>query len=96
VNKGAPGKLTINRDLDKEMGIKRSDWSQAEILANRAQGTIRMAVNGIEVLYYTDDHPARLKKGPLGLQAHSGNKDVRYKGIYIEVAPQEDRLITLK
>jgi hypothetical protein len=96
VNKGAPGKLTINRDLDKEMGVKRSDWSQAEILANRAKGTIRMAVNGIEVLYYTDDNPARLKKGPIGLQAHAGNKDVRYKDIYIEVAPKEDRLITLK
>jgi hypothetical protein len=37
-----------------------------------------------------------LKKGPIGLQAHAGNKDVRYKDIYIEVAPKEDRLITLK
>jgi formylglycine-generating enzyme required for sulfatase activity len=96
VNRGAPGKLSISRDLDKELGIKRSQWTQAEILVNRAKGTIRMAVNGIEMLYYTDDNPGRLKKGPIGLQAHGGNRDVRYKDIFIEVAPKEDRLITLK
>lgn len=96
VNKGAPGKLSISRDLSKELGLKRSEWTQAEILVNRAKGTVRMAVNGIEMLYYTDDNPARLKKGPIGLQAHAANQDVRYKDIYIEVAPKEDRLITLK
>ena len=92
VNKGAPGKLSISKDL----GLKRSDWTQAEILVNRARGTIRMAVNGVEMLYYTDDNPSRLKKGPIGLQAHAGNQDVRYKDIFIEVAPKEDRLITVK
>jgi hypothetical protein len=96
VNKGAPGKLTVSRDLDKELGIKRSQWTQAEILVNRAKGTIRMAVNGIEMLYYTDDNPSRLKKGPIGLQAHAGNQEVRYKDIFIETSPKEDRLITLK
>lgn len=95
-NKGAPGKSTIRRDVDKELGIKRSEWTQAEILVNRAKGTIRMAVNGIEVLSYVDDNPGRLKKGPIGLQAHAGNQDVRYKDIFIEVAPKGDRLITLK
>jgi hypothetical protein len=96
VNKAAPGRLTLSRDLDKELGIKRFEWTQAEILVNRAKGTIRMAVNGIEVLSYVDDNPSRLKKGPIGLQAHAGNQDVRYKDIFIEVAPKEDRLITLK
>jgi len=96
VNRGAPGKLTISRNLDKELAIKRSEWTQAEILVNRAKGTIRMAVNGIEMLSYVDDNPSRLKKGPIGLQAHAGNQDVRYKDIFIEVAPKEDRLITLK
>jgi hypothetical protein len=96
VNRGAPGKLALSRDLDKELGIKRSEWTQAEILTNRAKGTIRMAVNGIEVLCYVDDNPSRLKRGPVGLQAHAGNQDVRYKDIFIEVAPKEDRLITLK
>jgi hypothetical protein len=96
VNHGAPGKLTLSRDLDKELGLKRSQWTQAEILVNRAKGTIRMAVNGVEVLAYEDNNPGRLKKGPIGLQAHAGNQDVRYKDIFIEVAPKEDRLITVK
>jgi hypothetical protein len=96
VNRGAPGRLTLSRDLEKERGIKRSEWTQAEILVNRAKGTIRMAVNGIEVLSYVDDNPGRLKKGPIGLQAHAGNQDVRYKDIFIEVDPKDDRLITLK
>ncbi len=92
VNKGAPGTLSLNKDA----GFKRSEWSQAEILVNRSKGTIRMAVNGIEILDYIDNNPSRLKKGPIGLQAHAGNKDVRYKDIFIEVSPKEDRLITVK
>ncbi len=96
VNRGAPGRLTLSRDLEKEFGIKRSEWTQAEILVNRAKGMIRMAVNGIEMLSYVDDNPGRLKKGPIGLQAHAGNHDVRYQDIFIEVGPKEDRLITLK
>jgi hypothetical protein len=96
VNKGAPGTLTFTRDLDKELGIKRFEWTQAEVLVCRAKGTIRMAVNGVQVLSYVDNQPSRLKKGPIGLQAHAGNHDVRYKDIFIEVAPKEDRLITLK
>ncbi len=96
INRGAPGDLSVSRDLDKELGLKRSEWTQAEILVNRTKGTIRMAVNGIEVLAYTDRNPARLKRGPIGLQAHGGNHDVRYKDIFIEVAPKNDRLITTK
>ena len=95
VKGGAPGILSLSRNLDEELGIKRSQWTQAEILVNRAKGTIRMAVNGIEVLAYTDNNPSRLKQGPIGLQAHSRNQDVRYKDVFIEVAPKEDRLITV-
>lgn len=95
-SKGLVGKFDISRDLDKELGLKRWQWTQAEILVNRAKGTIRMAVNGIEVLSYTHPNPSLLKRGPIGLQAHSGNRDVRYKDIFIEVAPKDDRLITLK
>ena len=50
----------------------------------------------IEVLDYTDRNPARFKSGPIGLQAHGGNRDVRYKDIFIETAPKQSRLITLK
>jgi formylglycine-generating enzyme len=95
-NRGANGALRLNRDLDKDLGITRSEWTQAEILVNRAKGRIRMAVDGIEVLDYTDRNPSRLKRGPIGLQAHGGNRDVRYKDIFIETSVREDRLITLR
>jgi hypothetical protein len=95
-NHGANGVLKLSRDLDKELGITRSEWTQAEILVNRRKGTIRMAVDGIEMLDYTDRNPARLKRGPIGLQAHGGNHDVRYKDIFVEAPPKEDRLITLR
>jgi hypothetical protein len=95
-NAGLAGTMAISRDLDKELGIKRSQWTQAEILVNREKGTIRMAVNGIEVLSYTDGNPSRLKKGPIGLQAHNKNREVRYKDIFIEVNPAEDSLITVR
>ncbi len=93
---GADGILKLSRDLDKDLGITRSEWTQAEILVNRSAGTIRMAVNGLEVLDYTARAPSRLKRGPIGLQAHAGNRDVRYKDIFIEDSPKVDRLITVK
>jgi len=95
-NAGLAGKMALSRDLDKELEIKRSQWTQAEILVNRDKGTIRMAVNGIEVLSYIDSNPARLKIGPIGLQAHAKNREVRYKDIFIEVDPKQDRLITVQ
>ena len=95
-NRGLKGRFNLSRDLDKDLGLTRSEWTQAEILVNRSRGTIRMAVNGFEVLNYVDADPSRLKRGPIGLQAHGGNHDVRYKDIFIEVAPKNDRLITTK
>lgn len=93
---GLRGVYRIQRDLDKDLGITRSEWTQAEILVNRSAGTIRMAVNGLEVLSYTDRNPARFKKGPILLQSHGGSREVRYKDVFIEVSPKENRLITLK
>lgn len=90
------GSFRFSRNLDKDLGITRSEWTQAEILVNRSKGTIRMAINGIEMMYYTDWMPCHLKRGPIGLQAHRGNHDVRYKDIYIEVSPTKNNLITLK
>jgi hypothetical protein len=88
--------MTLSRNLEKELGLKRSQWTQAEILVNRAKGSVRMAVNGIETVNYTDSDHSRWRKGPVGLQAHGGNKEVRYKDVFIEVSPKEDRLITVK
>ena len=93
---GPVGKSALSKDITKQLGITRSDWSQAEILANLSKATVRMAINGVEMLNYTDSDAKRWKKGPIGLQAHAGNKDVRYKDIFIEADPKEDKLITLK
>ena len=90
------GKFTLSKNLEREFKIKRSDWTQAEILVNLPKASVRMAINGVEMLNYTDSDPMRWKKGPIGLQAHAGNKDVRYKDIFVEVNPKEDKLITLK
>jgi len=95
-NSSQVGTMTLSRNLEKELGLKRSQWTQAEILVNRAKGSVRMAVNGIETVNYTDSDPSRWRKGPVGLQAHGGNKEVRYKDVFIEVSPKEDRLITVK
>jgi hypothetical protein len=37
------GTMTPSRNLEKELGIKRSEWKQAEISVNRAEGTVNMA-----------------------------------------------------
>jgi hypothetical protein len=94
-NAALAGNVLLSRDLNKELGVQKSQWTQAEILVNRDKGTIRMAINGIEVLSYVDSNPSRFKKGPIGLQAHAKNREVRYKDIFIEVNPKEDRLITV-
>jgi hypothetical protein len=92
---GLKGVFRLARNIDQDLGITRSEWTQAEILVNRSKGTIRMAINGIEVMYYTDRQPSRLKRGPIGLQAHGGNRDVRYKDIFVEVSPKDNRLKTV-
>ena len=66
------------------------------MLGNLKNGTIRMAVNGVELVRYKDEDPARLKRGPIGLQIHSGASIVEYKDVEVEVDPKEDRLITVK
>ena len=71
------------------------DWHRTEILANLEAGTVRMAVNGVEVLRYVEPDPSRFRKGPIGLQMHAGESQVRYRNISIELNPPEDRLMTL-
>ena len=58
--------------------------------------TIRVAVNGVEVTRYRDEQPSRLRKGPIGLQIHSGASAVDYKDVGIEVDSRDDRLIAVK
>ena len=72
---------------------KQHDWNQMEILAigNR----IRFAVNGKDVLDWTDPKPELCESGPIGLQLHSNQvpQEVRFRGLRLVEDPQ-DILVT--
>ncbi len=87
---GPPREKLPHPDFDPHV------WHETEILARLKTGTIRMAVNGVEVTRYTDEDHTRLRKGPIGLQIHAGASEVEYKDLVLEVDPKEDRLVTLK
>jgi len=88
--KGPPREKLPHPDFDPHL------WHQTEILAHLNTGTIRMAVDGIEVTRYTDEDPARLRKGPIGLQIHAGASEVEYTDLLLEPDPPDNRLLTLK
>jgi hypothetical protein len=69
-------------------------WHQVEILALASTGEILVAVNGKQTTDYKK--PGRGKKGPIGLQSHAGANEQAYKDIWVEVAPKEHRLLTVK
>jgi hypothetical protein len=91
-----PGKKGPPREKLPHPELDPHAWHESEILAHIATGTVRMAVNGVEVNRYKDEDPARLRKGPIGLQAHAGVSIVEYKDVVIEIDPKEDRLLTVK
>ena len=74
---------------------KQHDWNDIEILAlgNR----IKVAINGVAVVDYTEKSPETIAEGPIGLQLHSNNvpQEVRFKGLVLTTHP-EDKLITVK
>jgi hypothetical protein len=90
-----PGKKGPPRQKLADPRFDPHQWHRTEILARRSTGEIRMAVNGIELLRYKDEDPTRLKHGPIGLQAHAGYSEVEYKDLLVELAPKEDRLLTV-
>jgi hypothetical protein len=88
--KGSPPRTKINPPTaDPHV------WHKSELLVNMKAGTIRMAVNGVELILYEDIDPPRLKRGPIGLQLHAGASEVQYKDLEIEVDPKEDRLLSV-
>jgi hypothetical protein len=64
-----------------------------EILAIGSR--IRLAVNGREVLDWTDPKPELCESGPIGLQLHSNKvpQEVRFRGLRLVENPQ-DVLVT--
>jgi hypothetical protein len=73
-----------------------TQFHQVEILCKLATGTCRMATDGVEVEDYTEPKPARLLKGPIGMQIHAGTSTVQYKEVWIDPAPTDDVLRTKK
>ena len=72
---------------------KQHDWNQMEILAIGSR--IRFAVNGKEVLDWTDPKPELCEAGPIGLQLHSNKvpQEVRFRGLVLVEDPA-DVLVT--
>jgi hypothetical protein len=72
---------------------KQHDWNQMEILAIGSR--IRFAVNGKEVLDWTDPKPELCEAGPIGLQLHSNKvpQEVRFRGLVLVEDPT-DVLVT--
>lgn len=91
-----PGKGSPKRENIPHTKADPHQWHETEILARLKEGTVRMAVNGIEIVRYRDEDPARLRRGPIGLQIHSGASIVEYKDVDVEIDPKDDRLITVR
>jgi hypothetical protein len=77
-------------------------WCTTELLCNIEKGTMRAAVDGIEITQYAHpysgertDPETRIIPGPIGMFRH-GSGASEYKEIYAEVNPAEDKLYTVK
>jgi hypothetical protein len=87
-----------NKNIEREKVNPGSrdfeSWNTAEVLVDITKGTVRMAVDGTEITRYQDKDPARLVRGPIGMQKHGGGGS-EYKDIFVEADPSEDRLLTV-
>jgi hypothetical protein len=86
--------LPVDAAPAKKVG-KQHDWNDLEILA---QGNrVRVAVNGVEVIDWSDPEPNRAMEGPIGLQLHSNSvpQEIHFKNLVLETFPKEDRLTTV-
>ena len=77
-------------------------WCTTELLCNLEKGTMRAAVDGVEIARYNHPHPGqrhdpetRIIPGPIGMFRHGAGAS-EYKDIYVEVTPKSDRLLTVR
>ncbi len=77
-------------------------WCTTELLCNLEKGTMRAAVDGVEIARYNQPHPGerhdpetRIIPGPIGMFRHGAGAS-EYKDIYVEVNPKSDRLLTVR
>ena len=95
-----------HHNLPHETLVKQSKdftkWTTTELLCNLEKGTMRAAVDGVEIVRYTHPDPKERKNpekriiaGPIGMFRH-GRGASEYKDIYLEENPKEDRLLTVQ
>jgi predicted glycoside hydrolase/deacetylase ChbG (UPF0249 family) len=77
-------------------------WCPTELWCNLEKGTVRAAVDGVEIARYTHpvagertDPEKRIIPGPIGMFRHGAGAS-EYKDIYLEDNPKEDRLLTVR
>ncbi|MGC4004722.1 MAG: DUF1080 domain-containing protein [Pirellulales bacterium] len=83
-------------------GRDSEKWSTTELLFDIDKGTVRAAVDGVEIVRYTHPHAAertdpekRIVPGPIGMFRHGGGAS-EYKEIYVETNPKQDTFLTVK
>ena len=79
-----------------------TQWHVTEMLCDIEKGTMRAAVDGVEIARYKHAFPTertdpekRIMPGPIGMFRHGGGAS-EYKDIYVEANPKEDKLITVR
>src|SRR5204863_8506594 len=77
-------------------------WCTTELLCNLEKGTMRAAVDGVEIARYKHAYPGerkdpekRIVAGPIGMFRHGAGAS-EYKDIYVDANPRDDRLLTVK
>jgi hypothetical protein len=77
-------------------------WSTTELLCDLKKGTMRAAVDGVEIARYAHPNPGerndperRIVPGPIGMFRHGAGAS-EYKDIHVEADPKEDRLLTVR
>jgi hypothetical protein len=85
-----------------DVEVDQTEWHTSELLLNLDKGTLRAAVNGVEITRYTHPWPTeredpehRIIAGPLAMMRHGGGGSL-YRDIWVEADPVEDELYTVK
>ncbi len=98
LNAGAGGRLVSSIDMTKApYNVPWSGrWFQLEMTVSLGTGVVRAALNGVDYLTYAIGTPNPFKSGPIGLQAHAGNQEVRYKDLWLQVNPSDPNTLLSK
>src|SRR5262245_51587686 len=82
--------LKVDGGPAKKVG-KQHDWNEMELFAQGKR--VRLIVNGVLVVDWTDPEPNRIQEGPIGLQLHSNTvqQEVRFRGLELTTFPDDRR-----